>query len=136
MLLMGLLLTTLATHPGGGGHQPWHSFPTYQCLSAYGETACGFSCTSGYGDLKCAQTPLGVCHSAYGEVVCWDPPRWLGYHLPPGMPRASCISAYGDIACGFRCQAAFGEVACAQTPWGTCTVSYGDLICADPPPPE
>ena len=47
--------------------------------------------------------------------------------------EARCISAYGAKACGYACEAAYGQVKCAQTPYGACTAAYGELTCWDPP---
>ncbi len=47
--------------------------------------------------------------------------------------EARCISAYGVKACGYSCEAAYGQVKCAQTPYGACTAEYGQLVCWDPP---
>lgn len=120
-----------------------------QCVTAYGETACGYDCTAAYGEIACAQTPHGVCQAQYGEVTCWDPPvvarvedhqiaEYRGEHRRPELrddapPR--CVSAYGTTACGFDCTAAYGQVACAATPQGACEAAYGDLKCWDPPTP-
>ena len=60
--------------------------------------------------MKCSQTAAGVCASAYGQVVCWDPPR-----VGPRTPPAACLAAYGQIACGYGCIAAYGQVQCAET---------------------
>lgn len=53
--------------------------PKAQCLSAYGETKCGYSCVAAYGEIKCADWPGGTCKAAYGEIVCGPPapPNWL-----------------------------------------------------------
>ncbi|MEI6330873.1 MAG: hypothetical protein WCP16_16655 [Pseudanabaena sp. ELA645] len=53
--------------------------PKAQCVSAYGETKCGYSCVASYGDIKCADWAGGSCKAAYGEIVCGPPapPNWL-----------------------------------------------------------
>ena len=53
--------------------------PKAQCVSAYGETKCGYSCVAAYGDIKCADWAGGSCKAAYGEIVCGPPapPNWL-----------------------------------------------------------
>lgn len=53
--------------------------PKAQCVSAYGETKCGYSCVAAYGDIKCADWAGGDCKAAYGEIVCGPPapPNWL-----------------------------------------------------------
>ena len=53
--------------------------PKAQCLSAYGETKCGYSCLAAYGEIKCADWASGACKAAYGEIVCGPPapPNWL-----------------------------------------------------------
>lgn len=56
--------------------------PKAQCLSAYGETKCGYNCVSAYGEIKCAEWPGGNCKSSYGEIVCGPPApaNWLNYY--------------------------------------------------------
>lgn len=44
-------------------------------------------------------------------------------------PEASCTSAYGKTACGYDCVAAYGEVRCADVPWGACLAAYGVVVC-------
>lgn len=101
-----------------------------RCVSGYGRTACGYSCTAAYGVVRCAATPAGRCEAAYGKVTCWDPPRWVFARYRGRPPQAQCVSAYGDIACGYGCEAAYGEVACASSPGGRCVAAYGELVCS------
>ena len=44
-----------------------------QCIASYGQIACGYHCESGYGMVKCAETPQGICRASGGTVTCWDP---------------------------------------------------------------
>ncbi len=100
-----------------------------ECITNYGETACGYDCVANYGMVKCAQTPAGACLANYGEVVCWDPPR----QRRRGRQRqAECLANYGTIACGYDCVANYGEVKCAKTPHGKCEANYGEVVCWDP----
>src|SRR5436305_13191110 len=46
--------------------------------------------------------------------------------------RRRCVGAYGTTACGFDCQAAYGQVRCARTPAGACLAAYGQVQCWDP----
>lgn len=103
--------------------------PVAQCLSNYGQTACGYGCVANYGRVKCAQTPAGVCKAEYGQITCWDPQVWV-----PGAPAAQCVSNYGKTVCGFGCVADYGQVQCAQTPWGRCEARGGRVTCWEPPP--
>jgi hypothetical protein len=96
-----------------------------QCVTGYGQTACGYNCVSGYGEVKCSQTPMGNCIQGYGSVYCWDPPVWTNQ-------QAECISGYGDLACGYNCVSGYGEVKCSQTPMGNCIQGYGSVYCWDP----
>ncbi len=100
--------------------------PGATCQNAYGKTACGFDCKTAFGEIKCAQTPLGVCHAAYGKLVCWDPPAWVR-----GGEKARCETAYGDIACGYHCVSAYGKIRCASSPRGACKAAYGDVTCSE-----
>ena len=115
------------------------------CYAAYGQTACGYDCTAGYGQLRCAQTPAGRCTAAYGSVTCWDPaPADEAPRAPPRSrpahrarsreayaPRdaATCLSNYGQTACGYGCVAQYGRVRCAATPGAQCIAQYGQIAC-------
>lgn len=46
---------------------------------------------------------------------------------------ADCLTSSGKTACGFHCVASDGEVRCAQTAEGICSVSSGVVVCWDPP---
>src|SRR5438876_1239670 len=48
-----------------------------ECLTSSGKTACGFHCVASDGQVRCAQTPEGICSTASGVVACWDPPAVL-----------------------------------------------------------
>ena len=102
-----------------------NAFAEPECVTAFGKTACGYNCVSGYGDVKCARTPQGECTKAYGDIVCWDPDIYT-------YQKAECVNAYGDIVCGYDCVSAYGQIKCAQTPDGACTHAYGDVVCWDP----
>jgi hypothetical protein len=108
--------------------------PAERCVSAYGQTQCGFSCVAEYGQIKCAATPLGACKAAYGQVRCWDPQRAVLETAGRHTPQAQCIANYGEIACGWSCVAGYGQLRCAQTPTGICVADSGKLTCADPAP--
>ena len=74
--------------------------PKSECLSAYGQTMCGYG-----------------CESAYGRVVCGS---------EPGM---TCKSGFGRIECGYGCQSAYGMIKCSQIKGGICSVNYGRITC-------
>lgn len=116
--LLALLLTASATPS-----------PEATCLTAYGQSACGYDCTAGYGKVRCASVPHGSCTAAYGDVVCGpDPLR--GAPVAADWEQATCISAFGKSACGYDCKSGFGEVGCAPTPWGACVAAYGGVTCS------
>jgi hypothetical protein len=50
--------------------------------------------------------------------------------------ESQCVTGYGRTACGFSCVKAYGDVQCAQTPWGRCAAAYGRVVCGDPLPPQ
>lgn len=125
--LAALALALLGTSPAVAG-------PQASCKTAYGKTACGYHCEAAYGEVACAQTPWGTCRAAYGKLVCGDgAPQLLQRPQPPR--QATCDAAYGQVACGWGCTAAFGQLACAQTPEGRCTAAHGQVTCWDPPAP-
>ncbi len=119
---------------GGDVHPPpsWRkppahaAWPPAKCLSGYGQTACGYHCVAGYGEVRCARTPAGKCLAGYGKVVCGDPARY-----GPGTPQVKCLAGYGEIACGYACVAGYGEVRCARTPAGACQAAYGHVVCSE-----
>lgn len=127
-----LLLVVLSQSPAYPSDAPR---PT--CLSQYGQTVCGYGCVANYGQVKCAQTPRGVCKAEYGEVTCWDPPgaaQGGGFRGgPPPTRPGTCRSAYGRTECGFDCVANYGQLKCAQTAQGACKAEYGQVVCWDPP---
>lgn len=110
-------------HPPSRKHAAW---PPAECLSGYGQTACGYQCLAGYGEVRCARTPAGDCLAGYGKVVCGDPARYR-----PGTPQVTCLAGYGEIACGYACVAGYGEVRCARTPAGACQAAYGHVVCSE-----
>ena len=116
ILAMALGCTTLAGS---------NAFADPECISQYGQTACGYNCVAQYGNVKCSRSPQGACAAQYGNVVCWDPAPWIN-------EKAECISQYGNIACGYNCVAQYGVVKCAQTPEGVCKAEYGKVTCWDP----
>jgi hypothetical protein len=118
--MLALLVVLTFAHPSP---QPQRQA---ECKAAYGEIACGYHCTAAYGEVRCAQTAQGACRAAYGKVVCWDPPRKI-----KGPQKARCETAYGQIACGFECLAAYGKIRCAATPDGACRAQYGDVVCSE-----
>ena len=105
-----------------------------ECLTSSGQTACGFHCISAESQVRCAQTPDGVCNYSSGVVACWDPPALLRL-VYPTVPPPSCVTNGGQTACGYQCIAAYDQVQCAQTPFGACRANGGRLVCWDPPAP-
>jgi len=107
--------------------------PRPQCVASAGQVACGYQCVVNYDRVLCAQTPFGACKANEGRLVCWDPPGQIIASLGLRTPRATCISNYGKVACGYDCVANFGMVRCAKTPNGFCRAERDQLICWDPP---
>lgn len=105
--------------------------PSPQCTTSQGRTVCGYACRSSTTDVACANTPYGVCQVLNGRVQCWDPPLVAIQH--PRGNRPECKESRGQVACGYNCRLAEGGVACARTPYGVCTVTYGRIYCWDPP---
>jgi len=46
--------------------------PRQECKSAYGKTACGYSCVAAYGQVQCASRPDGRCVASHGTITCSD----------------------------------------------------------------
>jgi len=55
----------------------------WQCKSAYGQKACGYSCVAAYGTVACAS-----------------------------QPQHNCVEAYGQVRCGQNCRADYGQIQC------------------------
>jgi hypothetical protein len=104
-----------------------------ECLTSSGKTACGHHCQAGYGQVRCAQSAHGVCTYTSGMVACWDPPPLLQRAYEERVPRPSCVSAGGQIACGYHCVSSYERPQCAQTPFGACRSNEGRAVCWDPP---
>jgi hypothetical protein len=107
--------------------------PPPQCVTSFGKTACGYGCRASDGQVRCAQTPQGVCSVGSGIVACWDPPPLVKGVLGVRAPRPSCVTSFGQTACGYECVANYDQVQCAQTPFGACGANEGKVVCWDPP---
>lgn len=107
--------------------------PEPQCVFSEGKTACGYACKISDHQLRCAQTPQGVCSIGSGIVACWDPPPLVKSVLGRRAPRPTCVTSYGQTACGYHCVANYDQVQCAQTPFGACKANEGKVACWDPP---
>jgi hypothetical protein len=123
MLLTILSATLLASAPPA---------PPVKCLTAHGQTACGYDCRASFSEVRCASTPYGTCALFNDRVYCFDPSAAAIHHPPDEGLRPECKSIAGEVACGFNCVIARGKVACAQTPYGVCREHFGELKCWDP----
>lgn len=104
-----------------------------ECITSDGKTACGYHCVSAEGQVRCSQTPEGVCSVSSGIVACWDPPAVLRRVFPQGVPTATCVTTYGQMACGYVCDTTSDRALCSQTPFGACGEVEGRIACWDPP---
>jgi len=110
--------------------------PRPTCLPRSGQIACGYHCESrDGGEVQCAATPDGICVATSRGVTCFDPPVAAYCADDRPLPRPRCVTVDGNAACGYGCAARNGEVACAQTPGGTCTVMPNGIVCNDPESP-
>lgn len=108
-----------------------------QCVTNYGQTACGYHCIAAHGHVECARTSAGICGTTSTNVYCWDPPDWvraLYSRAEERVPRPSCVVRSGNIACGFGCTAQDSRVACATSPEGVCRSTGREILCWDPDP--
>ena len=126
-LLAAALLTLKDVHAQDSG------VPPPQCLHSYGKTACGYGCKASDRQVRCAQTPQGVCSVGSGILACWDPPPLVKAIFGRHAPRPSCVTSSGQTACGYHCVANYDQVQCAQTPFGACRANEGKVACWDPP---
>jgi hypothetical protein len=107
--------------------------PRIDCVNTYGQTACGYDCIVSDDRVQCAQTPFGACLADQGNLVCWDPPAAVMLSRGILTPHAECIHNSGRVVCGYHCAAHHGDLRCAETPEGACTVRQDKLVCWDPP---
>ena len=126
-LMAAALLTLTDVHAQDSGASP------PQCLHSYGKTACGYGCKASDRQVRCAQTPQGVCSAGSGILACWDPPPLVKTIFGRHAPRPSCVTSSGQTACGYHCVANYDQVQCAQTPFGACRANEGKVACWDPP---
>jgi hypothetical protein len=54
--------------------RPTGAVPATDCLHAYNRIACGYACLDGYGDVRCARSPEGICRAVGQSITCFDPP--------------------------------------------------------------
>lgn len=106
--------------------------PAPSCHTSGRSVACGYHCLAELGEVKCAQTPEGLCQRAEDRLVCWDPPEEVRLHAVTRKPQ--CKLKRGLVSCGYACATSETKLACAQTPWGVCTTRYDDVVCWDPAP--
>lgn len=108
--------------------------PKPECVTSGLNVACGFQCRAELDQVKCAQTPQGLCTRLERQLVCWDPPEEARLHGGDALKKASCRAKYRDVACGFACVTSPNHLACAQTPWGVCATRFDRVECWDPSP--
>src|SRR5215471_1883000 len=104
-----------------------------ECLTSGGKTVCGYHCVNGEGQVRCSQTPEGVCSVSSSIVACWDPPPVLRTVFDGRPPGGRCVTNYGQTACGYACETNSDRAQCAQTPFGVCGNIEGRIGCWDPP---
>lgn len=108
------------------------SIPKPRCLWRGTRGACGYDCKAQDDQVACAQTPRGRCTTAYGKVVCADPPAVAYGVYGAEPPPPTCLEKEGLVACGYACASSGPEIGCAATPWGVCTVLGSTVKCFDP----
>lgn len=118
----------LASLPNG-------SVPVSMCENNFTQLACGYRCQAAQEKVACASTPYGICEANRGRVTCWDPALSLIWNTQGQLPRPRCVASGDQVACGYACESSFNQVACAQTPQGSCQVVNGVPSCWDPPLP-
>jgi hypothetical protein len=110
------------------------ALPEPECKAAEGEVACGYSCTSYFGKLRCAKTPAGICRGRGNDVECFDPPASVFAIFGRETPKIECRTQGTDFACGYHCTSAAEGVKCSATPFGVCKAESGRVTCFDPSP--
>lgn len=108
--------------------------PVPTCKSQDARVACGYDCKASAGRIECAKTPFGACGEDGTAPVCFDPSNAVICAKGTSTPKPQCVVASGRMVCGYNCKTGGTEVACAQTPDGTCdTAGPGKPVCFDPP---
>lgn len=107
------------------------NLPAAECRTSGMNVACGFHCRAELDEVKCAQTPQGLCTRLERQLVCWDPPEEVRLHFS-GEAAPVCKTKYREVACGYACLTSPNRVACAQTPFGVCATRFDQVQCWDP----
>lgn len=63
-------------------HQGGEDLGSATCASTNDRVACGWDCKTSFGQVACAQTPVGRCIAHDGRVTCVDPPLPPVNHAP------------------------------------------------------
>ncbi len=108
------------------------SVPKPTCETDGVTVACGYDCKKENGKVACAETPSGICTRQYGAITCFDPPPAVYGVFGKSVPAPSCKAQDATVACGYSCVAGGGRIACAKTPFGTCSENAGAISCFDP----
>ena len=109
------------------------SIPKPACETEVTSVACGYDCKKEGGKVSCAQTPAGICARNYGAITCFDPPSEVYGVFGKSVPAPTCKAQDAHVACGYSCAAGNGQIACAKTPFGTCSEGSGvPPTCFDP----
>jgi uncharacterized membrane protein len=74
--------------------------PKAQCLSAYGQTKCGYGCEAWYGQIECAEWPGGACEASYGRITCGPPAplNWLNAYTKQSTSDSTTSGVRGAWA--------------------------------------
>lgn len=109
--------------------EPW---PAAECKSAYGKTACGYDCTSGFGRLR--RDPLRQVHRRLRQGALRRPEQARAPRLPR---RAAADGVQGGLRRPRRpptARPATARSACADAPDGKCQAALGRVTCWSPEP--
>lgn len=109
--------------------------PRARCITRSGHTECGYHCEAHGEEVKCAQSPDGICRATALGITCWDPAPSTYCADDRRLPRPMCVALDDVVTCGYQCEARNGRMACAGTPGGTCQVMPDGIFCTDPEPP-
>ncbi|MBZ4406660.1 hypothetical protein K8640_00390 [Myxococcus sp. XM-1-1-1] len=70
-------------------HEYAQAMPAARCLNASEAIACGFDCKASRTEVRCTNTPRGVCTLNDQRLTCFDPPSLLhcDHSNPPPPPH-------------------------------------------------
>ncbi len=106
--------------------------PRAECIHNSGRVVCGYHCMAHHGDLRCAQTPEGICRVHQDKLMCWDPPLDSLANPFDTAAELACLDAVAGRTCGYHCIATSYHSACGILRNDSCRAEPGGIVCKSP----